>query len=414
MALRYLFIDFDSFFASVEQQYQPALRGQAVGIVPTLGVETTCCIATSYEAKAQGVKTGTPVRDARYRCPGIRLVAANHRRYIETHQRIQRCIHQHLFIDTVLSIDEMYGRLSPQWQDPEQALAKALELKQALASEIGSFVTGSIGLAPNPFLAKMASKLNKPNGLVRIDLDDLPQALYPFSLRDITGIGAAIQRRLCQVRILNMQDLCSAPRRKLRQAWGSVEGERMWYALRGIDIPATAVKKTTIGHSHVLPPLLRTETGAYATLHRMLQKACCRLRADQYFAGALHLQVKFGFEALDYWRAEQSCFPTQDNQALAQSMHTLWQGRPRSAPAPVKVALTLFKLTHQDSHTPSLFDGVIEKRRAQLQRVMDQLNQRYGDRSIYYAPSMQAQRSASAAPMRIAFHHIPRLDHAPG
>ena len=78
MALRYLFIDFDSFYASVEQQLQPQLRGRPVGVVPSLGVDTTSCIAASYEAKAHGVKTGTAVREARYLCPEIVFVEAKH------------------------------------------------------------------------------------------------------------------------------------------------------------------------------------------------------------------------------------------------------------------------------------------------------------------------------------------------
>lgn len=413
MALRYLFIDFDSFFASVEQQFQPHLRGKAVGIVPKIGVETTCCIAASYEAKAQGVKTGTPVREARYLCPEIHFIAANNRRYIETHQRIQNCIHQRLHIEAVLSIDELYGRLPPAWQSPQAAHDKALEIKQALADEIGPYITGSIGMAPNPFLAKMASKRHKPNGLVAIDFADLPQALYAFGLRDITGIGAGIEQRLRCRRITDMETLCQASRQQLKRAWGSVEGERMWSKLRGIDIPPLTTKKTTIGHSHVLPPPLRSQEGAYATLHRMLQKACRRLRAEAYFAGALQLQIKFGFERWGYWRKELSCFPSQDNGVLAQCLEHLWQQRPQTAPDPVKVAISLFKLVHQDSHTPDLFTPTDATRRAQLLRTMDQINQRYGDRSIYYAPSMPAQKSMDAAPLRIAFHHIPTLDDSP-
>ena len=102
MSLRYLFIDFDSFYASVEQQFQPELRGRPVGIVPSLGVETTCCIAASYEAKAYGVKTGTGVREARYLCPGIVFVEAGHSNYVRVHERIKKLIHEIIYVDAVL------------------------------------------------------------------------------------------------------------------------------------------------------------------------------------------------------------------------------------------------------------------------------------------------------------------------
>lgn len=408
MALRYLFIDFDSFFASVEQQFRPELRGRPVGIVPSIGVETTCCIAASYEAKARGVKTGTPVREARYLCPDIRFIAANTQRYVATHQKIKACIHSILYIDAVCSIDEMYGRLPPHWQAPQIARAKALEIKSALSAQVGPYITGSIGIAPNRFLAKLASKLQKPNGLVALDFEDLPQALYRFELRDITGIGSRMHKRLRTARILDMEDLCRAERRKLHQVWGSVSGDRMWYALRGIEIPDTEKKRSTIGHSHVLPPKLRTRSGAHATLHRMLQKACLRLRAMQYFTSALELQIKFGFERADHWGHSANCFPTQDNLHLAELLNTLWELRPRNTPEPVKVALTLSQLIHQDNHTPSLFEAPNQQRRNKLHAAMDQINQHHGSRTLYYAPAMEAQRSSESAPERIAFKHIPQ------
>jgi DNA polymerase-4 len=408
MALRYLFIDFDSFFASVEQQFHPELRGKPVGVVPSLGVDTTCCIAASYEAKAFGVKTGTAVREARYLCPGIVFVEAGHSDYVRVHERIKAKIHEIIYVDAVLSIDEMYGRLPRHWQPPQIARAKAMEIKAALAGEIGSHIRASIGLAPNRFLAKLASKLEKPNGLTSIDFDDLPETLYRFKLSDITGIGRRIEQRLHTARILDMQGLCAASRRKLHRIWGSIDGERMWYALRGVELPAVETQRSTIGHSHVLPPRLRTFHGAHATLHRMLQKACLRLRAMGYFAGHLFVGVKFGFELR--WEAQTHCFPTQDSVVLGRLLNGLWAQHPPDAPEPTKVSVTLSRLEALGVHTPSLFTEDNQPRRMQLQHAMDAVNKRFGGRTLYYADAMEAQQSSEAAPMRIAFNHIPNLD----
>ncbi|MGB0414871.1 MAG: DNA polymerase Y family protein, partial [Coraliomargarita sp.] len=408
MSLRYIFLDFDSFFASVEQQHRPELRGKPVGIVPSLGVDTTCCIAASYEAKAYGVKTGTAVREARYLCPGIQFVEGNHRRYIRTANKIHEVIHQIVYIDKVASIDEMYGRLPPHWQPLTIAKRKGEEIKTALSQAIGPHITVSIGLGPNRFLAKLASKLEKPNGLTTLDFDELPEKLYRFELDDITGIGRSMQRRLHTARILDMPTLCAASRRKLHKIWGSVEGDRMWYQLRGIDLPEIESKTQTIGHSHVLPPRLRTFHGAHATLHRMLQKACRRLRAGQFFTGHLFVQVKFGFDLR--WRAETHCFPTQDNVTLGRLLNQLWASHPHNADNPTKVAVTLTHLEHLDSHTPSLFVEDNQPRRMQLQHAMDQVNKQHGGRTLYYADAMEAQQSPEAAPMRIAFTHIPDLE----
>ncbi|CAA6690305.1 MULTISPECIES: DNA polymerase [unclassified Lentimonas] len=408
MSLRYLFIDFDSFFASVEQQFQPHLRGKPVGVVPSLGVETTCCIAASYEAKARGVKTGTGVREARYLCPGIQFVQADHTRYILTHNKIHKIIHEIIYVDAVLSIDEMFGRLPPHWQPPAVARAKALEIKAALKAQIGPYIGASIGLAPNRFLAKLASKLEKPDGLTTLDFDELPEKLYRFELEDITGIGRRMQERLRTARITTMEELCDAPRHTLHRIWKSVEGDRMWYALRGIEMPLPETTRQTIGHSHVLPPSLRSERGAHATLHRMLQKACRRLRAMEYFTGHLDLQVKFGFDL--GWHAEAKCFPTQDNVTILRLLNRLWDDRPRDLPDPTKVGITLTHLVHANSHTPSLFREDNHPRRMQLQHAMDKITKEHGGRSLYYADAHQAQRSSEAAPMRISFTHIPDLE----
>lgn len=407
MALRYLFIDFDSFYASVEQESDPHLRGQPIAIVPSINVETTSCIAASYEAKHYGVKTGVPVRQARVLCPKIKFVQANHEKYVAIHNLITKTINEVIFVDEVLSIDEMYGRLPPKWQSPKIAIEKAEAIKASLKKAIGPCITASIGIAPNRFIAKLASKMKKPNGLMLIDHPQLPQALDSLDLSDITGIGARMLIRLKNQGILNVASLCQADRSTLHRIWGSIEGDRFWYALRGIALPEQGTNKRSFGHSHVLPPQLRTFHGAFSTLHRMLEKACHRLRMNNYFTGHLILHVKFGFEWR--WGQEVRCSPTQDTLTLARLMNMLWETRPSMAPNPTKVSVTLMGLIHAQNHTPSLFETSEEQQRAKLLQAIDQIKQRYGSRSIYYGTAMIAQKTAEAAPMRIAFNHIPDL-----
>lgn len=408
MGLRYIFFDFDSFFASVEQQLRPDLRGKPIGIVPLLGVETTCCIAASYEAKVHGVKTGTGVREARFLCPDIVFVQGDHTRYTKIHQRIREVIHQVIYVEEALSIDEMYGRLPPHWQPPEIARRKALEAKALLRDRIGPYVSVSVGIAPNRFIAKLASKMEKPDGLVCIDFEDLPEALHPMDLAEVTGVGRRILKRLHTKRITTMREFCSASKEKLRQVWGSVEGERMWYALRGIQIDADETQRQSISHSHVLAHGLRTHHGAHAVLHRMLQKAARRLRAMDYYTGQLQAYVKFGFELR--WAQQASFFPTQDSITLGHELNRLWEERPTDAPQPTKVSVVLSKLTPASCHTPSLFAQENQSRRLELQFAMDKVNKTHGGRTLYYADAMEAQKSKIAAPMRISFTHIPDLE----
>src|SRR5438874_1461569 len=120
MSLNYLFVDMNAYFASVEQQARPELRGRPVAVVP-VRAETTCCIAASYEAKKHGVKTGTRVSDARRLCPDLCVVEARPKLYVQTHHQIRAAIDSCLPVTTVASIDEMYCQLTGRERQPEAA-----------------------------------------------------------------------------------------------------------------------------------------------------------------------------------------------------------------------------------------------------------------------------------------------------
>ncbi|NUM78422.1 DNA polymerase, partial [candidate division KSB1 bacterium] len=122
LPLRWLFLDLNAYFASIEQELRPELRGKPVGVVPVM-TDSTCCIAASYEAKAFGVKTGTIVRDAKKLCPKIQLVEARHRVYVEYHHKIVQAVESCLPVAAVLSIDEMACRLIGRERELEKALA---------------------------------------------------------------------------------------------------------------------------------------------------------------------------------------------------------------------------------------------------------------------------------------------------
>ena len=129
--LRTLFVDFNSYFASVEQHLNPALRGRPVGVVPVVA-DSSCCIAASIEAKAFGVKTGTGVAEAKRLCPGIAIVLADHAKYVEIHQQAVAAVERIVPVRQVLSIDEMECELTGRWRERERALALARQLKAAL------------------------------------------------------------------------------------------------------------------------------------------------------------------------------------------------------------------------------------------------------------------------------------------
>jgi DNA polymerase-4 len=127
MSLRARYVDFNSYFASVEQQERPQLRGKPIGVLPVMA-ETTCCIAASYEAKEFGVKTGTPVREARKLCPNIIFVEARPYLYVEYHHRLIEIVESCTPVEKTLSIDEMVCRLTGSQQQKDKALALAAHI----------------------------------------------------------------------------------------------------------------------------------------------------------------------------------------------------------------------------------------------------------------------------------------------
>jgi DNA polymerase-4 len=223
VTLRCLFVDFNSYFASVEQYDCRQLRGRPVGVVPVMA-QTTCCIAASYEAKAFGVKTGTGVREARELCPDIMLVEARPARYIELHHQLMAAIADCIPHAEPLSIDEVPCWLIGRERKRENAEAIAHRIKQALRDRFDDAIHCSIGIAPNRFLAKTASDMRKPDGLTVIEQDDLPHALHDLELRDFCGIGPSMEHRLRAAGIHTAQQLCTAPREYLRAAWGMHRG----------------------------------------------------------------------------------------------------------------------------------------------------------------------------------------------
>jgi DNA polymerase IV len=307
--VRWLYLDMNSYFASVEQEMNPALRGKAVAVVPMVA-DTTCCIAASYEAKACGVKTGTMVGEAKRKCPGIVLIEGNHENYVRYHNRIVEAVESRVPVEAVCSIDEIAARLTGSQENVEVAHALADKIKAAIREEVGSSLRCSIGLAPNRYLAKIAADMQKPDGFTVIRPCDLPALLYPLTLRDLPGVGARMEERLDAKGIRSMERLLGLSAKEMRHAWGSVVGEKMWHLLRGEDLVDKESGQKSISHSHVLPPELRDPEEAKRVLNKLTTKAAMRLRADDLWATAVSVFVRFLRQ--DAWQARCSLSETHD------------------------------------------------------------------------------------------------------
>jgi DNA polymerase-4 len=414
VTLRCLFADFNSYFASVEQFDHEALRGRPVGVVPVMAA-TTCCIAASREAKLHGVKTGTPVHEALERCPDIAIVQARPARYVELHHQLIAAIQDCIPIDgKPLSIDEVACRLIGRERQRDNAVAIAHKIKQTLIDRgLSPAIRCSIGIAPNTFLAKTASDIEKVDGLTVVELADLPTVLHGLGLQDLCGVGPSMLQRLIDAGIETVEQLTAAPREHLRAIWGGIEGERFWAQLRGIEPPSRQRKAVaSVGHSHVLDPQLRSAAGMRSVLFKLLAKAAMRLRMEQCKARGLSIHIRFVGKEQRFSR-DLSFAPLDDTPTLLQLMAEAIEPLMRAAGngrwkvkryPPLSVAVSLIDLQPCAADSASLFP---ERQRNQaLTRVLDQVNQRYGNNRLYFG-AMQDALVHGAAPMRIPFQHIP-------
>lgn len=446
-AVRWLFLDLNSYFASVEQELRPELRGKPVAVVPVTA-DTGTCIAASYEAKAFGVKTGVKVGEAKRLCPGLELVVARHREYVEYHHRIIEAVERCLPVSAVLSIDEMACSLMGREQQLLNALALARQVKESVRTHAGTTLRCSIGLAPNRYLAKIASDMEKPDGLVALTPDILQAALAGLQLRDLPGVGAQMERRLHAAGIRSMPQLLALGREGMRTVWNGAGGEKLWYWLQGEDFNDPALEhQKSISQSHVLAPEMRTPDGAWAVLHKLLHKAAMRLRTANLWTTHLTLSIKFAVPKAEMQRRHSSGLPQavwsqgtsvvecQDTQTLIEALAKLWAKRPHGTQhqTPFYVGVWLGNLVPDNLHTLSLFSGLdsgldigpgvgatfssrgpgiaaparnSEARRTRLASAMDKVNHKYGIDTLAPASMLLAKASAHT---RIAFTNIPDL-----
>jgi DNA polymerase-4 len=331
---------------------------------------------------------------------------------------VERCVP----VAAVMSIDEMASSLIGREQPLLAAMDLARRIKASIRQHAGSTLRCSIGLAPNRYLAKIASDMDKPDGLVALTPDLLPSALSQLTLRDLPGVGARMEKRLHESGIATMPQLLALDREQINRVWGGIGGEKLWYWLRGEDFhDAELEHQKSISQSHVLPPDLRTDEGCYAVAHKLLHKAAMRLRTARLWATHISLTIKYATSKAEArgqhssgihqtaWSQGLTVIECQDNQTLIEALGKLWAARPQDEKhrKPFFIGVWLGNLVPDHLHTLSLFSNLeIESRRTRLTSTMDAMNHKYGTATLFPASMLLAR---AAAPTRIAFTSIPDL-----
>lgn len=398
----WLFADLNAFFASIEQELRPELRGQPIGIVP-IDAATACCIAASYQAKAYGVKTGIRLDEALLLCPHLIVVQARPRLYIEYHHKIVAAIERCIPVQAVMSCDEFACQLMGR----ERNLGKAVEIAYAIKSElrtVGKTLRCSIGLAPNRLLAKVAGDMTKPDGLMIFERRHLPKALFGLSLSDLPGIGERMEERIKAQGITTMRELCILPRERMHNLWGSVWGDRLWHWIRGADFLEPAPRPLqTLSRQHILPPDCRTPEKARGITIKLLHSTARRMRRNNLWAGGVVIHVGF-YDAPAFEGAIRIPL-CQDAHTLQDHALELWERVPQRTISDIAVMLTHL----DDAPVPNLFapEPEASESRTKVTEALDAMNVRYGLNTVYLGSIHNVRKQA---PTRIPFGPPPPLE----
>lgn len=319
---RTLYLDMNGFFASVEQQLDPSLRGRPVAIT-AMEKPVGICVAASYEAKAFGVSTGTPVRDAQRLCPEIAFRPSRHRLYVRFNLRVAAVLDRYAELERIRSVDEFQIALSGEATTLDGAGQLVATMKGAVADEVGSCLRFSAGIGPNHLLAKIAGKLEKPDGFQWLSPSNMPDRLAHLALDDLPGISHAMKARLENAGIHDVPALCRLDPRHARAIWRSIEGERFVRALQGAPVPLLMTRRGGYGNSKVLAPEFRDPRSAYLVSRWLTEKAVARLRRDSRVAASLSIFV--AREGAPSLHGRLRCAQSQDTAMFLRINRHLWR-----------------------------------------------------------------------------------------
>lgn len=410
------FLDADGFFASCFQQIYPALRGRPVGVIPfETETDFTVIIACSREAKTRGVKNIMGVREAKRICPDIILIPQQPDLFRRAHDAMCSSIESVIPVEARKSIDELSLMLDK--NDILDPMGLSSKLKAALKDDLGQHITVSIGFAPNRHLAKIACKMDKPNGTTIWHPEQIPDVLNDLTFEDIPGIGGRMSVRLWNAGIYTVKSLLATEPKHMRRLWRNVTGERLWYALHGYDVKAQPSSRDMFGHGRVLSPDLRSRRDAFYCSRILTVKAARRMRRAGYFASSLTLWMNYrpAPRTDKSWARSCKLYAANDDQAVMGALYNIWRAARsvlQSHYKVVRIGVYFGGLMHSSQRQMDLFQSVTPERKRweDITSVMDELNARAGKSVITLGP--WDQKYGRHVGSKIAFTRIPSAEDA--
>jgi DNA polymerase-4 len=373
-------VDMNAFFASVEQQRDPSLKGKPVAVVGSSKrtIVTTC----SYEARAFGVRTGMALWEAKRCCPELIMVVGKNREYAAISSKIMALMFDYTPLVETFSIDEAFLDISGSMSlfgTPENI---ACLLKSGIKEQFG--LTCSIGIAPNKLLAKLASDMQKPDGLTVIPPDHVSAIMEKTPIRDLCGIGKKTEKSLAMLGIRTCGELGRFPVKILRQKFGII-GDHLHRMGLGLDDspvvpPEESDQVKSVGHSMTLEHDVEKREEILKHLLRLAEMVGRRMRRYGVTGKTVSLSVRYA----DFYTNFSRQLTLPDHTNLSDEIYrgaiALLDSVELSQPVRL-LGIKLANLRHQEEQL-SLFSG--ETKKSDLARAMDQVNSRFGEFSVTY------------------------------
>jgi DNA polymerase-4 len=323
-----LHIDMDAFYASVEEQDRPELKGKPLIVGGTGGRGVVA--AASYAVRRFGVRSAMPMREALRRCPEAIVVHPRMARYKEISDQVFAIFHEFTPLVEGLSLDEAFLDVTASQQllgEPEKIGA---DIRRRIAAQTG--LTASVGIAPNKLLAKIASDLNKPDGMCRIDAGNMRKILDPLPIHKLFGVGQKTLPTVLAAGIHTFGDARSASEAVLWRAFGT-HGKAMRDRAAGLDdrpVEASREEKS-ISAEETFDTDIRAPAQLYAQLKALADRTASRLRAHKLLAGRVSVKIRRG-DFTTYTRQRALEPPTQDTAVVSAAAEALLSGWLASQP----------------------------------------------------------------------------------
>lgn len=375
-----LLIDMDSFFASVEQQSNPALRGKPIAV--TGSGKRTIITTASYEARAFGVKTGMNMWEARKLCPHLIFVTGNNEKYAHTCAGLTDIYSRYTPLVEVYSIDEAFLDIT----GSERLFGTPLETGNAIKSEIKERfgLNSTIGIAPNKLIAKLASDLSKPDGLLHVRPEDIPALLEKLPVKELWGIGKKTAYKLNALGIYTCGELGRAPASLLRNHFG-ITGEHLKMMGMGIyssEVECEKQEVKSISHSMTLPHDIWRLKDIDAYMLKLSEMVGRRARKHRLEGNIINIVIRYkSFETFS--RQKNIKTGTNDTHAIHNTAMKIINGLKLKEPVRLLgTGLSGLRNSGNPGQLPLLREYA---KKDALLKVMDNINDRYGDSTISWA-----------------------------